>query len=210
MNSRRRSFLQSSALAGAALAAFALLGPALSQDIDVEAILNDPEAPTAGNPRGDVTIVAFLDYNCPFCKTSAADLERIVRTDGKIRLVYKDWPILSESSVYGARLALAAKFQGRYDSVHKALMNIPGRNAGEEKMLEAVKKSGVDMVRLEADLSANGKTIAALLQRNLAQAQSIGLDGTPTYLIGPFRTSTLDFDGFRQVVAEARAAQAGG
>lgn len=209
MNSRRRSFLQLSVLAGASLAALALSGQALSQDVDVEAILNDAEAPTAGNPKGDVTIVAFLDYNCPFCKSSAADLERIVRTDGKIRLVYKDWPILSEASVYGARLALAAKYQGRYESVHKALMNIPGRGAGEDKMLAAVKASGVDMSRLQADLAANGKNIAALLRRNLAQAQSIGLNGTPTYLIGPFRTSTLDYEGFRQVVADARANQAG-
>lgn len=207
MNCHRRSFLQMSMLGVVALAASA--SPSLSQEVDVEAILNDPDAPTAGNPKGDVTIVAFLDYNCPFCKKSAPDLERIVRTDGKIRLVYKDWPILSESSVYGAQLALGAKYQGRYETVHKALMGIPGRGADNDKMLKAVKASGVDMVRLQADLSKNGKQIAALLRRNLAQAQSIGLDGTPTYLIGPFRTSTLDYEGFRQVVADARAGREG-
>lgn len=209
MNSHRRSFLQLSALTVASLAGFVHSGPALSQEVDVDAILNDPEAPVAGNLKGDVTIVAFLDYNCPFCKTSAPDLERIVKTDGKIRLVYKDWPILSDASVYGAQLALAANYQGRYDSVHKALMNIPGRKADKEKMLQAVKASGVDMTRLQADLTANGKKIAALLRRNLAQAQSIGLNGTPTYLIGPFRTSTLDYEGFKQVVADARENQAG-
>ena len=69
--------------------------PALAQDISVDAILNDPQAPVGGNPKGDVTIVAFLDYNCPFCKKSAPDLEKLVKTDGKIRLVYKDWPILT-------------------------------------------------------------------------------------------------------------------
>lgn len=209
MNCHRRSFLQLSALTVTALVVSARSGPALSQEVDVEAILNDPEAPVAGNPKGDVTIVAFLDYNCPFCKTSAPDLERIVKTDGRIRLVYKDWPILSDSSVYGAQLALGAKYQGRYDSAHKALMSIPGRAADKQKMLKAVKAAGVDMARLQADLSANGKKIAALLRRNLAQAQSIGINGTPTYLIGPFRTSTLDYEGFRQVVADARENQAG-
>jgi len=76
-----------------------------------EMILNDPDAPIGGNPKGDVTIVAYLDYNCPFCKKSTPDLDRIVKEDGKIRLVYKDWPILFPTSIYGAQLALAAKIQ---------------------------------------------------------------------------------------------------
>ncbi len=188
----------------------ALLGipSALGQDVDTNAILNDPEAPTAGNPKGDVTIVAFLDYNCPFCKQSAPDLVRIVKSDGRIRLVYKDWPILSEASVYGAQLAVAAHYQGKYDAVHHALMGIPGRRISKERMLEAVRASGVDMVRLQADLDAKADAITALLRRNLAQADSIDLQGTPAYLVGPFRTSTLDYAGFKQVVADARAKQA--
>ncbi|WP_244546582.1 DsbA family protein [Bosea sp. OK403] len=181
---------------------------ALGQEVDSDAILNDPEAPTAGNPKGDVTIVAFLDYNCPFCKKSAPDLDRIVKTDGKIRLVYKDWPILTEASVYGAQLAVAAHYQGQYDAVHHALMGIPGMRISKERMLEAVKASGVDMVRLQADLGARADAITALLRRNLAQADSIGLQGTPAYLVGPFRTSTLDYAGFKQIVADARAKQA--
>jgi protein-disulfide isomerase len=203
----RRSFLHVSMLAATSLAALSL-GRAQAQEMDVESILNDPEAPTAGNPKGDVTIVAFLDYNCPFCKKSAPDLERIVKTDGKIRLVYKDWPVLSEASVYGAQLALAAKYQGRYDTVHKALMGISGRRVTKETMLAAVKASGIDMARLQTDLTANSAAITTLLKRNLAQAESIGIEGTPAYLIGPFRTSTLDYDGFRQVVADARGKQA--
>ena len=125
-------------LAAAALAAFTLAGgmPAMAQTIDVNAILHDPDAPEAGNPEGDVTIVAFLDYNCPFCKTSAPDLDRIVEEDGNIRLVYKDWPVLSEASVYGAQLALAAKFQGKYEEVHHALMGVPGHKVTEAQNFE--------------------------------------------------------------------------
>ena len=184
--------------------------PASAQAIDIKAILHDPEAPTAGDPAGDVTIVAFLDYNCPFCKKSTPDLERIIETDGHIRLVYKDWPILGETSVYGAQLALAANFQGRYGHAHHALMTMSGGRNSKERMFQAVKASGVDMERVNSDLASKGDVIGALLKRNLAQADSLGLEGTPVYLIGPFRLSMLDYDGFKQVVSDARAKRAGG
>lgn len=167
-------------------------------------ILNDPDAPVGGNQKGDVTIVAFLDYNCPFCKKSAPDLERIVREDGKIRLVYKDWPILRPTSIDGARLALATRYQGKYEVAHHALMGIPGYGIAKEKMREALQASGIDMIRLDSDMAAHAADIEALLKRNLAQADALGLRGTPTYLIGPFMTSTLDYAGFKQVVSDVR------
>lgn len=89
-------------------------------------------------------------------------------------------------------------------------MGIPGRQIPNEKILEAVKASGVDMARLNADLKKHGDEMAALLRRNLEQADALGMQGTPTYLIGPFRTSTLDYDGFKQALAEARRRQAAG
>jgi protein-disulfide isomerase len=206
---KRRDFIALSVGTMLAPAAAALSGrPALAQTVDVEGILHDPEAPTAGNPKGDVTIVAFLDYNCPFCKKSAPDLDRIVKEDGNVRLVYKDWPILTDASVYGAQLALAAQYQGKYGIVHHALMSIPGLRIPREQMLDAVRASGVDMARLEADRKANAARIAALLRRNASQADSLGLQGTPTYLIGPFRASTLDYAGFREALAETRRQEA--
>lgn len=206
---RRRDLIRLAALSFLP-AALALAGgrPALAQGVDVDAILRDPDAPTAGNPQGDVTIVAFLDYNCPFCKKSAPDLERIVAEDGHIRLVYKDWPILTEASVYGAKLALAAKFQEKYELVHAALMGIPGRKIPQEQMLQAVKASGVDMGRLEMDAQLHGAEIVALLKRTNAQAESLGLQGTPAYLVGPLLASTLDYASFKRAVAEARRRQA--
>ncbi|QIJ77474.1 thioredoxin domain-containing protein [Methylobacterium sp. NI91] len=179
---------------------------AFAQGIDANAILNDPEAPVSGNPKGDLTIVAFLDYNCPFCKKAEPDLTRLVKADGRIRLVHKDWPILGDASVYGAQLALAAKYQGRYDEAHRALMAVPGRKIPKERMLEAVAASGVDMARLEEDRKARQGEIAALLQRNLDQADALGLQGTPVFLIGPLKVAAaLDYDGFKQAVAQARA-----
>lgn len=198
----RRSFLGVASTVPVALASFGMMRKsALGQ----ASIPFDPEAPIGGNPKGDVTIVAFLDYNCPFCKKSAPDLAKIVKTDGNIRLVYKDWPILAESSVYGAQLALGAKYQGKYEMVHKALMGIPGHGIPKEKMLEAVRASGVDLTRLQSDLEAHMNDIMALLKRNLAQADALGFRGTPTYIVGPFVQSTLDYDGFKQVVSDARA-----
>lgn len=207
---KRRDLLT---LAAAGLAAPMLLAFGSRRafaEADVKAILHDPDAPESGNPKGDVTIVDFFDYNCPYCKQSAPDLERIVKEDGHVRLIYKDWPILTEASAYGAQLALGAKFQGKYDVVHNALLAIPGRGIDQKKMLDVVKASGVDMVRLQADLKANAPKIAALVQRNMEQADALGLTGTPTYLIGPFRTSTLDYDGFKEALAEARRRQAAG
>ncbi|AYO83081.1 DsbA family protein [Methylobacterium brachiatum] len=194
------------ALAPALLSLAPQVEEAFAQGIDPNAILNDPEAPVSGNPNGDLTIVAFLDYNCPFCKKAEPDLLRLVKSDGHIRLVHKDWPILGEASVYGAQLALAAKYQGRYDDVHRALMGIPGRKISKERMLEAVSASGIDMARLEADRTSHQGEIAALLQRNLDQADALGLQGTPVFLIGPLKVAAaLDYDGFKQAVAQARA-----
>jgi protein-disulfide isomerase len=190
------------------LLAAPMSGPAQSQEkaVSVEAILNDPEAPVGGNPKGDVTIVTFTDYNCPYCKKGAADLERLVRTDGNIRLVYKDWPVITPSSLHGAQLALAAKYQGKYELVHHALMAAPGRKIGKDKMSEAVKASGVDVDRLNEDLKRHNGEIAALLRCNMEQADALGLQGTPVYLIGPFKVAAaLNYEQLKEVVADARA-----
>jgi|SRR5271166_4860420 len=201
---RRRFLAMLSMAAVPPLTASALGAP--SAAIDVDGILSDRDAPLGGNPKGDVTIVAFLDYNCPFCKRTAPDLQRFVSTDGKIRLVYKDWAILADTSVYGARLALAAKYQGKYETAHAALMGIRGQKASEASMLEAVKAAGVDMTALQRDLDAHNQAIGDLLKRNMVQADALGLQGTPVYLIGPcVVAAALDYDGFGQVVAKFRA-----
>lgn len=203
---QRRHFLTlSSALALSAPLLLSGQSAASAQEVDVNGILNDPEAPVGGNLKGDLTIVVFSDYNCPYCKKSGVDLQRIVKEDGNIRLVYKEWPILSDSSVYGSQLALAAQYQDKYELVHKALMAIPGGRVPKKTMLDAVKASGIDMQRLQADLNKNNDKITAQLKRVMSQADSIGLEGTPTHLIGPFRAMALDYNGFKMAVADARA-----
>jgi protein-disulfide isomerase len=195
-------------LAALVLASLALGAAPASADKDLsrEMIVGDPAAPVGGNPKGDVTIVAFVDYNCGFCKRSAPALDKLVKADGKVKLVYKDWPILAESSVVGAKLALAAKYQGKYEAAHAALMSLTGAKVPVDKMSAALTTAGVDMSRLAADAEAHNAEITALLKRNDAQARGMQFQGTPVYLIGPLLVAAaLDYAGFKDAVEQARA-----
>jgi protein-disulfide isomerase len=177
-----------------------------AQDATLDSILRDPEAPVAGNPAGDVTVIAFLDYNCPYCKKSSPVLDSLLQTDNGVRLVYKDCPVLSDASMFGARMALAAKYQGAYRQVHAALMRLPGRRNPESTMEEAIAASGVDIARLKSDLDAHGAEIDALIKRNVAEARALGFDGVPNFLIGPFAyNGYIDFETLKSTVAQVRA-----
>ncbi|MGY4173495.1 DsbA family protein [Bradyrhizobium sp. USDA 4529] len=196
----------------AALSATVLVIPsaALADDNEItrDMILNDPETPTGGNSNGDLTIVDFFDYNCPYCKSAAKPLEKVVKADGNIRLVYKDWPILHPTSIIGARLALAAKYQGKYLPVHHALMDIPGYGVAQERMIEVTRSAGVDPEKFDSDMAAHADDIARLIKRNLNIAEAIGLQGTPGFLVGAFKVNqALNEQGFVRVVSDARARQ---
>jgi protein-disulfide isomerase len=177
------------------------------EDLTRDAIVNDPDAPVVGNPKGDVSIVAFEDYNCPFCKKADPALQKLVKNDGHIRLAYKDWPILADTSLYGAELALAAKYEGKYEIVHRALMNVPmGDGRDKAVMDKAVTAAGVDLAQLKKDMGDHIVDIGTVLQRNNAQALAMGLRGTPVFLIGSYLVAApLDYNGFKKVVAAARA-----
>lgn len=197
-------------LSGAILAVPTMSRGVLGQtdDISKEMIFNDPAAPVGGNLKGDLTIVNFTDYNCPFCKKVASILVRVIKEDGNIRHVYKDWPVIRPTSIDGAQLAIAAKYQGKYEIAHDALMRLPGSRVLREQMRAGLQSAGIDMQRLDADLVSRRDDILSLVKRNMVQADSIGLTGTPSFLVGPYRTSTLDYAGFKQIVADARAKQA--
>ena len=199
---RRTALIGLTALIGAGFAT-----RVRADDLSVEMILNDPDAPVGGNAKGDLTIVSFFDYNCPFCKRTVGPLNAVLASDGNIRHVYKDWPILAQSSVFGAKLALAARYQDRYQDAYAALMRIDGSGVSEDRMRQGLASAGFDMARLEADANRHDGEITTLLKRNNAQAEGLGLQGTPVFLIGPFLVaSALDEAGFRQVVKDAREA----
>lgn len=199
-------------MAALSLVATLAVSPAIAagpSDTSREMIVGDPAAPIGGAADGDVTIVAYLDYNCGFCKKSAPGLEKLIQNDPKVRVVYKDWPILSETSVTGAKLALAAKYQGKYEAAHRALMGLTGAKVPAEKMTAALVSAGVDMARLQADSVAHNDEITALLKRNDAQAKGMMFPGTPVYLVGPLLVpAALDYGQFKDAVAQARKRQA--
>mgnify|MGYP001042647305 FL=1 len=201
----RRAFLQASVVA-AAVAAIPAVASA-NDDVDLEMILHDPAAPVTGNLMGNLTMVTFLDYNCPWCKKAAVPMREAVVKDGGVRLVYKDWPIITRDSVDGARLALAAKYQGRYDAVHEALMAIKTPKAKAGEMRDAVERTtGVDFARLQDDLAKHEAEIAALLERNGRQAMSLGLNGTPAFIVGKYLVpgAIQSVDAFTDLFAKAR------
>jgi protein-disulfide isomerase len=171
-----------------------------------EAVLTDPAIPAAGNPQGDITIVEYFDYQCPYCKKIHPVISNVAKDDGNIRLVFKNWPIFGGISIQGARIVMAAQFQGKYVEVHNAIMTASGRLT-EQRLQELLTQAGADETRANADLQANAAAIDAALKRNADQAKAFGFQGTPAFIVGTFRVpGALDEAGFRQAVADARAA----
>jgi protein-disulfide isomerase len=113
-------------MAGLDLAPVAALGQSDDDDVLNEAlVLRDPDIPVAGKADGDITIVEWFDYQCPYCRKLEPELQQAVKDDGKVRLVFKDWPILGPASVYASRLALATKFQGKFVEAHRPSASRP-------------------------------------------------------------------------------------
>jgi protein-disulfide isomerase len=170
-------------------------------------VLRDPEVPATGNPEGDINIVEWFDYNCPYCRKIAPEISQVVQDDGKVRLVLKDWPILGEVSKVAARMALAAKYQDKFMPAHEAMIGVSSKLT-EPRLRELVAGAGLDMDRLDRDLKANSSAIDAILARNAAQAEAFGFRGTPSFIVGKFRVpGILTMAEFEQVIADARKAK---
>ena len=190
-------------------------GPALAHDdrdhdkVLTEAlVLRDPDIPVIGNPDGDITIVEYYDYNCPYCRKVAPEIRQVVQDDGKVRLVLKDWPILGEVSKIAARMALAAKYQDKFVQAHDALIGVSSRLT-EPRVRELLAGAGINMERLNGDLAAKAKEIDAILRRNNDQAEAFEFRGTPAFIVGKFRVpGVLTMAEFELVIADARKALA--
>ncbi len=171
-------------------------------------VLRDPDIPAAGNLDGDVNIVEWFDYNCPYCRKIHPELLQVVQDDGKVRLVLKDWPILGEVSKIAARKALAAKYQDKFIQAHEAMIGVASRLT-EPRIGELLAGAGIDMDRLNRDLAINAKAIDAILARNSAQAEAFGFKGTPSFIVGKFRVpGILTMAEFELVIKDARKAKA--
>jgi protein-disulfide isomerase len=170
-------------------------------------VLRDPDIPVAGNPDGDIAIVEWSDYQCPYCRKLEPELAQVIQDDGKVRWVRKDWPILGPVSVIAARMALACKFQDKYDKAHDALIGVNSKLT-EPRIDELLAGAGIDVDRAKRDLATNAKAIDGILKRNNEQAEALGFRGTPSFIVGKFRVpGVLTMPQFEQVIADARKAK---
>jgi protein-disulfide isomerase len=139
------------------------------------------DLPVGGNAKGDVTIVEFMDYRCGYCKAVKPTLDEVVRTDGKIRLVLKEFPILGPASRTASMAAIASNKQGKYHAFHNALMGYPN-NLTDEVIFALARQVGLDVAKLKDDMKS--PEVQALIEKTNKLAQDLGINGTPGFVIG--------------------------
>lgn len=165
-------------------------------------LLNDPSTPSGGNPKGDVTIVEFFDYRCPYCKQVEPAVEALLRDDPKLRIVYKEFPILGPESIFAAHVAFASLNQGRYEQFHTAMMAARGQ-VTEEVIMKVAADAGLDVARVKADMKA--PKIDQIIKRNYDLADALDIRGTPAFIIDDkLLPGAVDLATLKQMVAAAR------
>ncbi len=159
-------------------------------------LFNDPASPVGGNPQGDVTVVEFFDYQCPYCKRVLPSIRALLAEDGNLRYVFKEFPILGKASVFAARAALAAHRQGKYLEFHMAVMPAT-------RVMRLAKTAGLDVDRLRRDMA--DRTIDDSIRRNLELARALDVNGTPAFVIGDTVVpGAVDIDTLRSLIARER------
>src|SRR5947208_1294384 len=165
-------------------------------------IFEDPDTPVAGNPNGDVSLVEFFDYRCPYCKQVEPSLDALLSEDRQLRLVYKEFPVLGPESVSAARAALAARKQDKYDAMHHALMTLKGQ-IDEAALFRAASSVGLDVERLKRDMAA--PDIDRMLKANGSLAAALDIRGTPGFVIGnEIVPGAISLDALKGLNAPAR------
>lgn len=165
----------------------------------------DPNAPVMGNPDGDVTVVEFMDYNCPYCRQAHPEVARLLEEDSNVRVVLREWPILSEGSVFAARAALAARKQDLYAEMHEALMSLQ-QPADEISVLRVAGELGLDLEQLQRDM--DDPAIDEHIATSNRLVSALGFSGTPSFVIGDtLLPGFVSYDELATRVEDARAAE---
>ena len=165
-------------------------------------VFDNPATPVGGNPKGNVTIVEFFDYRCPYCKQVLPALQALLKEDHGLRFVYKEFPVLGPASVTAAHAALAAQRQGKYEAFHTSMMAAKGQIT-EDTIYKVAGSVGLDVDRLKHDMAA--PEIEQELKANLALAEALNIRGTPGFIIGKkIVPGALDLDALKDMIAEAR------
>jgi protein-disulfide isomerase len=167
-----------------------------------EELEQDPTSPVLGNPKGDVTIVEFFDYRCPYCKLTAPTLQTLIGQDTKVRLVMKEFPILGKESVFASRIALAVKKHGKYAEFHQAMFALKTK-VDDAQTLAVVKSLGLDPAQIQKE--SEGSDIDAVIKHNYDLAKELSLSGTPAFVIGDtLLPGAVEMKDFQEAIATAR------
>lgn len=168
-----------------------------------DALFKSPTSPVGGNPKGDVTVVEFFDYNCGYCHATAPLVEALIKDDPGVRLVYKEFPILSESSAAAATAALSAAKQGKYVEFHNELFSSEGE-VTMDRLLAAATKVGLNVDKWKKDLG--DADVAKEIEANRGLAVRLGIRGTPGFIIGDkMYPGAMSGEQLKAAVASARA-----
>jgi protein-disulfide isomerase len=143
-------------------------------------IFRSPDDLVLGNPKGSVTIVEFFDYNCGYCKKALPEIAKLLADDSDLRLVIKEFPILSPGSLVAAKAVLAARQQGKHAELHEALNQLPAQK-DEVSVLQVAQSIGIDLDRLRKDME--NEAVTQVLQRTYQLAEDLGINGTPSFLV---------------------------
>jgi protein-disulfide isomerase len=173
---------------------------------NAETIFNSPRGVLLGNKNGDVNFVEFFDYNCGYCKKAMSDMLDLMKSDPKLRVTLKEFPVLGPGSVEAAQVAVAVRMQDptgkKYLDFHQKLLGGRGQ-ADKARALAVAKDVGVDMAKLEKDMA--GPEVAATLNENFKLAEEMNLNGTPSYVIGKnVVVGAVGLDGLTKKISEAR------
>lgn len=162
-------------------------------------LLNDPTSPVSGNLSGDITLVEFFDYRCGYCKRAAGAVTQLQQEDPRVRVIYKDFPILGEASELAAKAALASKAQGKHQVFHEAMLAFKG-DLTKESLLNLAGEVGLDTTKLEADM--RNPEWQSVIDRNRALARTLGISGTPGFIVGTeLVPGALDVNGLKELIA---------
>ncbi|TGH23696.1 MAG: DsbA family protein [Aphanocapsa feldmannii 277cI] len=168
-----------------------------------EALQDHPLSPVSGNVDGDIAVVEFFDYQCPYCKRALGPVTELLETDSQVRVVWKEYPILGPDSRFAARAAMAAERQGHYHEFHVALMSESNR-LSEERTIEIATDIGLDIDKLREDME--DPAIESYLDETAQLANVLGIRGTPAFVIGDILVpGAVDTDRMREVIAQVRA-----
>ena len=173
-----------------------------------DTIFNSPRGVVLGNKDGDVTFVEFFDYNCGYCKRAMADMLDLLKNDPKLKVVLKEFPVLSEGSVEAAKVAVAARMQDpkKYLDFHTKLLGGRGP-ADKARAMAAAKDAGYDTARIEKDMTS--PEVKATIEENMKLAEDMGLNGTPSYVIGKqIVVGAVGLDGLKEKIGIARCGKA--